>query len=194
MLNGQITRGDIEEMKAAIFVSDIRGWTALNNRVSSKAAVALANRYFEIVGQSIEENGGEILKLIGDGVLAVFPYSAEDPKPEVVCTKALFAARQAFELARTAQPQLGLSFGVGLHFGEVLYGNIGSETRIDFTVLGKAVNIAARIEGLCGKLGEPILFSQEIADHLSESVSLAARETLKGNDAPSAVYRPRSGL
>lgn len=183
VLDGQITRGHIEKINAAILVSDIRDWTGLNNRIAVESALALANRYFEVIAEAVETNGGEILKLIGDGVLAIFPTDDDTFDAPTVCGRALAAARQAMQIARDSNPPLDLSFGIGMHFGEVLYGNIGSKTRIDFTVLGQAVNIAARIEGLCGKFDKPILFSQEFASRLTEPATLVAEEILKGHDA-----------
>jgi len=187
VLNGQITRGHIENITAAILVSDIRDWTGLNNRLAAETALALANRYFEVIAEAVESNGGEILKFIGDGVLAIFPTGDETLNAGAVCGRALAAARHALRAAREADPPLELDFGMGMHFGEVLYGNIGSQSRIDFTVLGQAVNSAARIEGLCGKLGQPVLFSQAFADHLSEPVVVVAEERLKGHEAKSSV-------
>lgn len=182
VLDGQITRGDIEKIEAAILVGDIRDWSGLNARLPAEEAVALANRYFEIVAQAVEAEGGEILKFIGDGVLAVFPADEQGVSPEAACQQALSAARHALQNAQAADPPLDLRFGTGLHFGEVLYGNIGSQTRIDFTVLGQAVNIAARIEGLCSRLDEPILFSEAFAARLDEPTSVVADEALKGHD------------
>lgn len=187
VLNGQITRGHIENITAAILVSDIRDWTGLNNRLPAETALALANRYFEVIADAVESNGGEILKFIGDGVLAIFPTGDETLNAGAVCGCALAAARQALRAAREADPPLELDFGMGMHFGEVLYGNIGSQSRIDFTVLGQAVNSAARIEGLCGNLGQPVLFSQAFADHLTEPVVVVAKERLKGHEAKSSV-------
>ena len=182
VLDGQITRGDIETVDAAILVSDMRDWSGLNNRLSAEDAVALANRYFEIVADAVDANGGEILKFIGDGVLAVFPTGENPDDDRRACESALAAARHAFETAKTSDPPLGVELGIGLHFGTVLYGNVGSTTRIDFTVLGRAVNIAARIEGLCGTLATPLLFSRDIADRLTEPARLVSRECLKGHE------------
>lgn len=181
VLQGQITRGDVETIEAAIWFSDIRGWTELNNREPPERTIALANRYFEIVAQAVEAHGGEILKLIGDGVLAIFP-TEPGQNDRQACEGAIAAARQALASARTVSDPLPLRFGVGLHFGEVRYGNIGSETRIDFTVLGQAVNIAARIEGLCRRLGHSLLFSATLADRVSTPVRRVASEPLKGCD------------
>ena len=192
VLAGQITRGHIETINAAILVSDIRDWTGLNNRVGPENALALANTYFELIAEAVESNGGEILKFVGDGVLAVFPTDSQTSDAATVCAAtvcegALAAARQALRIARQPDRLLKLSFGVGMHFGEVLYGNIGSRTRIDFTVMGQAVNTAARIEALCSRFGEPVLFSQDFADRLAGPTKLVAEEILKGHDVTSKV-------
>ena len=194
VLEGQITRGDIEKIDAAILVSDIRGWTGLNNRVPAETALALANEYFEVIAEAVETHGGEILKFMGDGVLAVFPSEDGTSDAGTVCERALAAARQALRTAQASDPPLDLSFGIGMHFGEVLYGNIGSKTRIDFTVLGQAVNIAARIEGLCSGYDRPVLFSEEFAHRLTEPTTLVAEELLKGNDAVSRVFTTSQDL
>ncbi len=182
VLEGQITRGDIEKIEAAILVSDIRDWSGLSNRLPAEEALALANGYFEIVAEAVEAHGGEILKLIGDGVLAIFPSEEGRVSPELACQNALSAARQSLQLAQASDKVPNLRFGTGLHFGEVLYGNIGSATRIDFTVLGQAVNIAARVEGLCSPLDEPVLFSEAFADRLAEPSTVVAEEALKGHE------------
>lgn len=177
VMSGQITRGDVETITAAVLVSDIRDWTGLNNRLTGEEALALANRYFDIVAEAVEAHEGEILKLIGDGVLAIFPT---DGAGRSACENALAAARQALRDGQGPEVPPDLRFGIGLHFGDVLYGNIGSISRLDFTVLGQTVNVAARIEGLCGKLDRPILFSREVADRLDEPAEVIANEQLKG--------------
>ena len=182
VLDGQITRGHIENINAAILISDIRNWTGLNNNVSSEKALSLANDYFEVIADAVAGNGGEILKFLGDGVLAIFPFESDQGDSGCVCDNALNAARQAMQLARQSEPPLALEFGIGMHFGEVLYGNIGAATRIDFTVMGQAVNTAARIESLCGKMDRAILFSEEFAERLSESSTLIVEKRLKGYD------------
>ncbi len=190
VLAGQITRGHIEKINAAILVSDIRDWTGLNNRIGSEAALALANRYFETIAGAVEANKGEILKFIGDGVLAIFPAGDSLDSTEV-CQNALTAGQQALRTARETDPPLDLRFGTGMHVGEVLYGNIGSLTRIDFTVLGQAVNTAARIEGLCSKFDKQILFSQEFANLLKVPTERVAKETLKGQNSVSNILTTR---
>lgn len=186
VLDGQITRGHVDTIKAAILVSDIRGWTDLNARMPVQEAVTMANRYFETLDDCITAQRGEILKFMGDGVLAVFP--ADTTTPAEACESAMAAATAAQRAWREQAADTGLGFGIGLHFGDVLYGNIGSEQRLDFTVLGQAVNIAARIEALCGETGAPILCSGDVAGMISEpGPSLGARR-LKGLNEPVEVF------
>lgn len=180
VLDGKITRGDIEHIQAAILVSDIRDWTGLNMRLPAEEALAYANRYFEVIAEAVEANSGEILKFLGDGVLAVFPIEEPNACKQDVCINALTAANSALRLAEELQPPLELDFGIGLHFGEVLYGNIGSPSRIDFTVLGPAVNLAARLEGQCRHLNRRILLSKDVADCLPFAVEELAAVNLKG--------------
>lgn len=187
VLDGRITRGDIDTVRAAILFSDIRGWTGLNARLPGREVVALANRYFEILAAAVEAENGEILKFLGDGVLAIFP-ARDDPAP--ACRQALRAAKDAFARAAAAEPPLALEFGIGMHVGEVLYGNVGSPTRLDFTVLGQAVNIAARIEALCRPLGRSILYSHGFAEALDRAGDCVAEELLKGLDEKTRIFAP----
>nr|WP_286183469.1 adenylate/guanylate cyclase domain-containing protein [Labrenzia sp. R4_1] len=161
-------------------VSDIRDWTGLNMRLSAEEALGRANRYFEIIAEAVEGKGGEILKFIGDGVLAIFPTEDGQADDRAVCANALEAAQTALQCAQEAEPPLDLTFGIGLHFGEVLYGNIGSSRRIDFTVLGSAVNLASRLEGLCRQWDRPVLFSEDVAGRLNVEVEKLGSAELKG--------------
>lgn len=187
VLNGQITRGDIEQITAAILISDIRDWTGVNSRMPAACALTLANQYFDIIAKAIDQNGGEILKFMGDSVLALFPLEKSDCA-STVCENALAAAQHALLLAREPSAPLDLEFGIGMHFGEVLYGNIGSDTRIDFTVMGQAVNTTARIEDLCSKFDTPILFSEDFARQLPGPSTQIAEEILKGYDTTVNVF------
>lgn len=188
VLEGQITRGDIEKIDAAILVSDIRDWSGLNSRMPAEDAVALANSYFEIIAAAVEANGGEILKFIGDGVLAVFAVGEAGVSAQTACENALSAGRQALQTVENGDHPPELKFGIGLNFGEVLYGNVGSANRIDFTVLGQAVNIAARIEGLCSQLGAPLLFSKDFADRLAVRSGMVDERPLKGHDGMFGIF------
>ena len=189
VLEGQITRGDIDMIEAAILVSDIRDWTGINARLGSAEALRLANRYYEVIDQCITEQGGEILKLLGDGVLAIFAVE-DSTQTTSVCHSALTAAQDAFYQVTQVKPPLEVGFGIGLHFGEVLYGNIGSDTRIDFTVMGQAVNTAARIEAQCKALKQPLLYSQDFGDLLGMPSQMVSTQILTGQTEPTNLLTP----
>ena len=172
----------MEAIEAAILVADLRDWTGISERLAPRAAVDYANRYFDVVGEAVEAAGGEILKFIGDGVLAIFT-EADDAAP--AAERALSAGRGA--LAGAAGD--GLSIGLGLHYGEVLYGNVGAAARLDFTVLGSAVNVAARIEALCKEFDAPLLYTADIADRLPRPGAFVADASLKGVGAPVRIFR-----
>ncbi|MEL7131948.1 MAG: adenylate/guanylate cyclase domain-containing protein [Pseudomonadota bacterium] len=190
VLDGQITRGDIETTEAAILFSDIRGWTALNAAEPPNRVLDVANRYFEVMSDAIDNNDGEILKFMGDGVLALFPSDGSKAGKVTACRQALSAAHAALGIAALAD--LPVPFGTGIHYGELLYGNVGARERIDFTVLGQAVNIAARVEAFCGRLNEPVLLSDAVAQAVGTPTQPVGLQTLKGVDAPMALFAPIS--
>jgi adenylate cyclase len=187
ILAGQIRRGDIEEIHAAIWLSDMRGFTSLSDRQPPRVLIELLNRYFDCQVPVILDHGAEVLKFMGDGLLAIFTIAGDEAQ---VCQRALAAARQAqaniAELSRLAMP--GLRFGLALHIGDVLYGNIGSGNRLDFTCIGPAVNFAARIEKLAGELGRGILASGEFAQHCPGEFTALGEFTLPGFSAAQRVF------
>ena len=187
ILAGRIHRGDIEEIHAAIWLSDMRGFTALSDRQPPRVLIDLLNRYFDCQVPVILDHGAEVLKFMGDGLLAIFTIASDEAE---VCKCALAAARQAqtniAELSRSAMP--GLRFGLALHIGDVLYGNIGSGNRLDFTCIGPAVNFAARIEKLAGELGRGVLASGEFAQHCPGEFAALGEFTLPGFSAAQRVF------
>jgi len=187
ILAGHIRRGDIEEIHAAIWLSDMRGFTALADRQPPRVLIDLLNRYFDCQVPVIVDHGAEVLKFMGDGLLAIFTIAGDETE---VCERALAAARQAqanvADLASAAMP--GLRFGLALHIGEVLYGNIGSGNRLDFTCIGPAVNFAARIEKLTGQLGREILASGEFARHCRGEFTSLGEFTLAGFSTAQSVF------
>src|SRR5438552_3830517 len=187
ILAGHIRRGDIEEIHAAIWLSDMRGFTALADSLPPSVLIDLLNRYFDCQVPVILEHGAEVLKFMGDGLLAIFTIAGDETE---VCERALAAARRAqanvATLSDAAMP--GLRFGLALHVGEVLYGNIGSGNRLDFTCIGPAVNCAARIEKLTSQLGRAILASGEFARHCAGGFTPLGEFRLAGFSAPQLVF------
>src|SRR6202045_2798616 len=187
ILAGRIRRGDIEEIHAAIWLSDMRGFTALADSLPPPVLIDLLNRYFDCQVPVILDHGAEVLKFMGDGLLAIFTIAGDEPE---VCKRALVAARQVqtniAELAGSAMP--GLRFGLALHIGDVLYGNICSGNRLDFTCIGPAFNCAARIEKLTSQLGRAVLASGEFARHCAGKFPPLGEYRLAGFSAPQLVF------
>jgi adenylate cyclase len=203
ILAGHIRRGDTEAIGAVIWLSDMRGFTALADALPPPMLIALLNNYFDCQVAAIAGHGGEVLKFMGDGLLAIFPVGGSAEEVRAACEAALAAARvarariaasDAFAAALGGgdQPR----FGLALHVGEVLFGNIGGGNRLDFTCIGPAVNLAARIEGLTGRTGHPILASDEFARHCGHELAPAGEFSLRGFGAAQAVFRlvDRTGL
>jgi adenylate cyclase len=165
VLEGQIRLGDVEHIPAVIWFSDLRDSTAMAERMPVETFLQAVNAYFGCTAGAILEHGGEVLRFIGDAVLAVFPIATNE-SPTRAAQQALAASREARQrLAalnerRAARSEEQLAFGLGLHVGELLYGNIGVPTRIEFSVIGPAANEVSRLESLTKEVGEPVLVSR----------------------------------
>ena len=179
VLAGQIRRGDAQDIDAVIWFCDLRDSTRLADSMSRRDFLALLNEYFECVLGPVLERQGEVLRFIGDAALAIFPVDGE-PRP--ACAKALEAAREALERLRKLgeQRQPPLRVGIGLHLGSLTYGNIGTPSRIEFTVVGAAANEAARIESLCKTLEVDLLASAPVAHALPGQLVSLGSHTLTG--------------
>ena len=168
VMGGLIRRGESVTIAAAIWHCDLRDFTAMSNQLPRDEVLAILNDYFDAVTRPVLAHGGEILKFIGDAVLAIFPMK-DDLDRDEKCRTALTAAEEALEAMRDVNElrasagKAPLGVGIGLHAGSVCYGNIGSQTRLDFTVIGPAVNLASRITGLCRPLNQPLLASRSFA-------------------------------
>lgn len=192
ILSGQVRRGDVVHIRSAIVFADMRGFTALSGPMSGEETVALLNRYFDCVVPPIEETKGDVLKYIGDGVLAIF-RAGEDGHS--ACTKALAAAREIVQRVEQdkaeADPAVRFDIKIALHFGEVAYGNIGSGARLDYTVVGGSVNLASRLADLAGKLDHHVLVSSDFASHLPDHAFTAMGEhELRGVSEPQKIFAP----
>lgn len=153
---GEFKRGQGELIDAAIWFSDIRGFTALSDKSAPSEVIATLDRYFDAVATAIADHGGEVLKFIGDAVLAIFPLG---DNPGKVARDALAAADAAFAAAPS-----DIEFGAALHCGGVMYGNIGARNRLDFTVISAAVNEASRLESLTKELGVRLALSERFVE------------------------------
>jgi adenylate cyclase len=188
IMSGHIHRGDIETLEAVIMFCDLHGFTRISNRLSSERVLSLLNSYFDQAVPSITECGGEILKFMGDGLLALFRIEGNANRS---CAAALKAAQLIGQrLAGISQADAELKAGIGLHFGAISYGNIGSGQRLDFTAIGRDVNLASRIQGLCSQLSKPVLLSKRFSSSLLSGSFSMGRHALKGFDEFVEVFAP----
>jgi adenylate cyclase len=173
ILAGATRRGSGTTVRAAIMICDLRDFTAISDNWPRDDVIDLLNGYFDAMSEPIERHGGEILKFIGDGVLAIFPLS--EPRACANLLHAVTEARQAMAALNEKNGETGrapLNYGIGAHVGDVMYGNIGSRTRLDFTVIGPAVNMASRLETLTKQLGRKVLLSRAFADAVGSDFDL----------------------
>ena len=188
-----ISKVNIELIKAAIWYSDLRDFTIHSETLPPDDLLRMLNQYFETVHQAVSENGGEVLRFIGDAMLIVFPID-DDMCRKTACNAAIDSAIDAqstlaslnHQRRRHGQPEI--KFGVGLNVGEVVYGNVGAPNRLDFTVMGPTVNRTARLEALTKTLGCNILFSKEFSELIDTPSSYLGLHEMKGIAEPQAVY------
>ena len=188
VLTGNILRGDTEVIPSIVLFVDLKDYSTLSNTLPPQDVIGMLNRFFTSLDEAIRRHGGEILKFVGDGALCIFP-TPDDHSAQVAATASALAAledaRQAFGAnASGTNPE----FRAALHLGDVHYGNIGSHNRLDFTVVGPTVNLAARILSAASDLGEDTVFSKAIASLLGSKTRCLGEQMLKGFDHPVEVY------
>jgi len=191
ILAGKIRRGYVEAIRAAVWLSDMRGFTTLSEQAPPQAVIDVLNRYFGCQVPAILDHGGEVLKFMGDGLLAIFPI-AGDNDAATVCRRTLSCALEVrtriAELPRKTENEAAIRFGLALHVGEVMYGNIGGGNRLDFTCIGPAVNLAARLEKIAATLGETIVASADFASHCPRKFMRRGKFSVAGFLAPQTVF------
>jgi adenylate cyclase len=166
ILEGQVRRGDVREITAALMLFDMRDFTAMSDQLSPRAVLRMLNSYFDCVMPPVRKHGGEVVEIMGDGVLAIFNHSPERSAAEA-CRSALAAATDGLAALAERNRRIAgmpLQAGAALHYGTVSYGNIGSGNRLDFTVIGPDVNLTARIERLCRELDRSLIMSEAFAE------------------------------
>ena len=197
VLAGPLRRDVGETIRAVLLYADLRGFTALSEAEPPAAVIAALGAWFDCIAGAVHAFGGEVLKFIGDGMLAIFPVVGE--KPGDACDAALRAVASAkagmvhLDVERRAQGLPSLSFGVALHLGEILWGNVGAADRLDFTAIGPAVNLVSRLEGLCRPLGRTVLISGAVATETTATLVPLGTHALRGIEAPCAVYTVPDG-
>ena len=192
VLAGQIRRGSGETISAMLWSSDLRGFTAISDRLEGDRVIALLNELFDLQARAIADHGGEILKFIGDGVLAIFPVSDPGQAPEAAANALAAALEAQSKLAElralpSAELRPNLQIVTALHFGTVTYGNIGSADRLDFTVIGPAVNLVSRIEAIGKSLDLQVIVSDDFAKVYGRELKSLGLHQLRGLEQAARV-------
>jgi adenylate cyclase len=188
---GAVRRGAGETIRAALLSADLRDFTALSEVGEPAAVIAALDVWFDRIAGAVHAFRGEVLKFIGDGVLAIFPVTGTPAEACEAALRAVTAARAGMahaDKARQAQGLPPLPFGAALHLGEILWGNIGAADRLDFTAIGPAVNLVSRLEGLCRPLGRWVLISAAAAAEIAAPLVPLGEHRLRGIAAPCAVF------
>ncbi|MCV9998912.1 adenylate/guanylate cyclase domain-containing protein [Pararhizobium sp. YC-54] len=195
VLAGRLRREPGETIRAALLFADLRSFTELSESTEAKDVIAALDAWFDRVAGAVHAFGGEVLKFIGDGVLAIFPIGERDAAGACdAALRAVAAARAGMDHlhhVRAAQGAPPLSFGMALHLGEMLWGNIGTADRLDFTAIGPAVNLVSRLEGLCRPLSHTVLVSGAFAAETTQPLTPLGEHKLRGIAAPCPVFTPQ---
>lgn len=186
ILSGDVHRGQVTRIKSAILFADMRQFTALTADMEAEDATRLLNDYYDCIVPAIEKNGGEVLKFMGDGILAIFRVLDDEEK---TCANAATATREALSEVSGFDGERSFEVGIALHFGEVAFGNIGSGTRLDYTIIGRDVNLASRVAGLCGTLDEILLVSKAFCERVKdEKTRSLGHYRLKGLSVEEEIF------
>jgi adenylate cyclase len=198
VLAGQIRRGTGEELTVVLWSSDLRGFTERSDRLPGDQMIWILNALFDVQAQAIARHGGEILKFMGDGLLAIFPID-DGARADRAATSALEAAQEALAAVRHLNgepPMMGerpLEIVVALHVGTVVYGNIGAAERLDFTVIGPAVNLVSRLEATAKTLNTQIVLSDDFARAYGKPLISLGHYPLRGLAKPQELFAPAIG-
>ena len=192
VLTGPLRRDIGETIQAALLCADLRGFTALSESNPAAVVISALDAWFDRIGGAVHAFGGEVLKFIGDGVLAIFPVAGGTPRGACEAALRAVSAAQAgmahLDAARRREGLPPLPFGVALHLGEMLWGNIGAADRLDFTAIGPAVNLVSRLQGLCRPLDKSVLVSGTFAAEAGVSLMPLGTHALRGIASPCAVF------
>jgi adenylate cyclase len=194
--SGRIQMGDVEEIEAVVGFVDMRSFTATTQRAEGTEIIQRLNRFFSALNEVVTEGGGNILKFMGDGALVVFPLTDRDPAAvaqDALLAHSHFRSRLSKLNEEHAADPLGpIEFGMALHIGTVLYGNIGAPNRLDFTVIGPAVNLTARLQGLCPRFGVDMVASEDFAALLPQSFTDIGTHRVRGVQEDVRVFQPQT--
>lgn len=198
VLDGLVRRGDAEDIHAVIWFCDLRDSSAMAASMSRARFLKHLNAFFDCMAGAVLDNDGEVLRFIGDAALAIFPFSADDAEDGArACARAVRAARDALERVaafnedRADADARAIRVGIGLHVGDVTYGNIGTRARLEFTVIGAAANEAARVESLCKELDAPVIVSRDFVEHCPGEYRSLGVHGLRGAGRELELFAPQ---
>ena len=207
IMAGAVQRGNVRHIKAAMLLADLRGFSRLTDELPEERIIELLNAFFDLVVPSVTRSGGDVLKYIGDAVIAIFPVADNDPAR--ACASALAAAQTTLAALQALPPEIRrhICIDIALHYGDAAYGNIGSGHRLDFTAVGRDINILSRLELLCKDVERPLLMTEAFAGEVAAAVFEIGHFELRGfrqhqsvyglyqdGEVPSAPKRPNSYL
>ena len=196
VMSGQIKRGDGETVRAAIVMADMRGSTTLAEEHGRQVFIDTLNQFFDAVATPFNRGQGQILSFLGDGFLAAYPCARDKSASQIACRAALSAAQWAVARMdklndhRRKQNEPKIGFGIGLHVGNVMFGNVGLSDRMTFSVFGAAANEVQRLEGLTKKYAVNIVASEQFANYCSGAWTKLGTEKLRGVELPMQVFSP----
>src|SRR5262249_31856733 len=175
-------------IKAAMLLADLRGFSQLTDELPEERIIELLNAFFDLVVPGVSRSGGDVLKYIGDAVIAIFPVTGDDSAP--ACESALAAAQTTLAALQALPPavQQPIPIDIALHYGDAAYGNIGSGDRLDFTAVGRDINILSRLELLCKDVGRPLLMTDAFAAEIEAPVFEVGHFELRGFRQHQSVY------
>lgn len=188
VLSGNILRGHTEAIPAVVLFADLRGFTTLSNTRSASEVIEILNNFFDAAESAISDNGGEVLKFLGDGLLAIFP-TPDDVNAQLAAPMNAISAIEETRLALKDRPGTIIEFRAALDVGDIYYGNIGSKSRLDFTAIGATVNRAARLLSVADSLGAEVVCSEALHRLLPNRAIALGDHAFKGFDSPQPVYR-----
>jgi len=199
VMSGQIKRGDGETIRAALVIGDMRNSTELSERLGRQGYIDTLDEFFDAIAKPFAMEGGQILSFLGDGFLAVYPCERHRAESQEACRKALKAAEIAiwrmgdFNRKRHTASELEIGFGIGLHVGNVMFGNVGLQDRLTFSAFGRAVNEVTRLESLTKKYGFPLIASEAFVEYCGGAWNELGKEKLRGVEQEMTVYSPQPG-
>jgi adenylate cyclase len=188
IMAGAVQRGNVHHIKAAMLLADLRGFSRLTDELPEQRIIELLNAFFDLVVPGVIGSEGDILKYIGDAVIAIFPVTGDDPAP--ACESALAAAQTTLAALQASPPEVQqhISIDIALHYGDAAYGNIGSGNRLDFTAVGRDINILSRLELLCKDVGRPLLMTGAFAAEVAAPVVEIGHFELRGFRQHQSLY------